>query len=168
MQAVGGRRTNRIVILLVAFACLVAAASPALGQPRPHRVGTSITLRSADEYLRIRLLGVQDPAYVVGTFGAAGPGNKLVAVELELTNLGHTFYRDSPGNGTKLISASGHVYPAVLPGLDPNLDGLAGMTRGQSQIGRLTFEVPVHMRPWELRYTLDSGFSNQTGTWLIH
>jgi hypothetical protein len=151
----------------VSVATLVTVATAAHGQPRAQGFGTSITLRSDDEFLRIQLLEVRDPAHLVGSFGAPRPGNKLVAVELKLTNLGPVFYVDSPGNGTKLISASGRAYPAVLPGLEPNLDGLAGMTQGRSQTGRLTFEVPIHMRPWKLRYTLDSGYSDQTGFFFI-
>lgn len=167
MQVIPSRWAGAAATALVSFVFLLLLASAALGQPRTHGVGTSITLRSDDEFLRIRLLEVRDPAHLAGTFGAPGPGDKLVAVELKLTNLGRIFYVDSPGNGTKLISASGRAYSPVLPGLDPNLDGLAGMTQGQSQIGLLTFEVPIHMRPWKLRYTLDSGFSDEAGFWLL-
>jgi hypothetical protein len=159
--------TTRVGTLLVLTAALVVVANAADAHPRPHGLGTSITLQSDDEYLQIQLLEVRDPAHVIGTFGAAGPGHKLIAVKLKLTNLSHIFYRDSPGNGTKLISTTGHAYPTVLPGLDPNLDGLAGMSQGQSQIGRLTFDVPIQTRPWRLRYTLDSGYSDQTGSWLL-
>jgi hypothetical protein len=147
---------------------LVGVSAPAgqTGLRRPG-VGRSITLRGDDEVLRITLLKVYDPAHVQGSFGAARPGNKLVAALLKLTNLDRAFYRDSPGNGAKLISTHGRIYPAVLPGVAPNLDGLAGMASDKSQVGWLTFEVPIHMRPWKLRFVLDSGFAEQTGEWLL-
>jgi hypothetical protein len=77
------------------------------------------------------------------------------------------FYRDSPGNGTRLVGSSGDVDLTMLPGVDPNLDGLAGMRQGESQAGWLTFEVPIRMRTWKLRFVLDSGFAEQIGEWLL-
>jgi hypothetical protein len=134
---------------------------------RGDHVGSSIRLRSDDEDLRITLLKVRNPARVAGEFGAPRPGHKLVAVLLKLTNLGRVFYRDSPGNGARLIGSFRDVYLTMLPGLDPNLDGYGGMRQGESQVGWLTFEVPITMRPWKLRFVLDSGFADQTGEWLL-
>jgi hypothetical protein len=167
------RQTGRQVRIVVLLALLLggtavgARAAPGSKAARTPRVGSSITLRSDDEFLRVTLLAVRDPAYVLGAFGSPAPRNKLVSVLLKVANLGRDFYHDSPGNGTKLISASTRVYSTVLPGIDPNLDGLAGLSRGASEVGWLTFEVPAGMRPWKLRYVLDSGFADQRGEWLL-
>jgi hypothetical protein len=91
----------------------------------------------------------------------------LVAVLLKLTNLSRVFYRDSPGNGTRLVSTSRTVYRTVLPGISPNLDGLQGMYQAESQIGWLTFEVPINVRLRKLRFVLDSGFAHQRGEWVL-
>jgi len=165
-----GTRQARIVVLLaVLFGVAVVdvrnASGPKAAQT-PH-VGNSITLRSDDEFLRITLLAVRDPAHLPGRFGSPAPRNKLVSVLLKVANLGRDFYHDSPGNGAKLISGSARVYSTVLPGIDPNLDGLAGLSRGASQVGWLTFEVPAGMHPSKLRYVLDSGFADQRGEWLL-
>jgi hypothetical protein len=155
------------VVLGTGFHAGSAAASMSASGHRGDHVGSSITLRSYDEDLRITLLKVRNPARVAGEFGAPRPGHKLVAVLLKLTNLGRVFYRDSPGNGARLIGASRDVYLTMLPGIDPNLDGYGGMRQGDSQVGWLTFEVPIRMRPWKLRFVLDSGFADQTGEWLL-
>jgi hypothetical protein len=169
MQALRGWCSRGAPLVALSLGTLIVSASAASGQPAARRpdLGRSITLRSDDELLRITLLKVQDPAHVIGQFGAPAAGNKLVAVQLKLTNLSHAFYHDSPGNGTKLISTSGRMYSTVLPGVDPNLDGLGGMDWGESQVGRLTFEVPIKMRPWKLRFVLDSGFADHVGQWLL-
>jgi hypothetical protein len=169
MRTLRGGGVKGVALAALSLGILIVSASAASGQLRALRpdAGRSITLRSDDEFLRVTLLDVQDPAHVIGEFGAPGAGNKLVAVQLKLANLGRAFYHDSPGNGTKLISASGRMYSPVLPSVDPNLDGLAGMYSGESQVGRLTFEVPIKMRPWKLRFVLDSGFAAHAGEWLL-
>jgi hypothetical protein len=165
----GTRQALIVVLVALLFCGAVVGVSAASGgkAARTPRVGGSVTLRSDDEFLRVTLLAVRDPAYAVGRFGSPALRNKLVSVLLKVTNLGRGFYHDSPGNGTKLISRSTRVYSTVLPGVDPNLDGLAGLSPGASEIGWLTFEVPVGMRPWKLRYVLDSGFAQQGGEWLL-
>ena len=169
MGALPGRFGTAAALAAVLSAVAIVGVSAPAGQTgvAGSGVGKSFTLRSEDEVVRITLLRVYDPAHVRGSFGAARPGNKLVAVLLRLTNLDRVFYHDSPGNGTKLISMYERTYPAVLPGLEPNLDGLAGMAPGRSQVGWLTFEVPIKTRPWKLRFVLDSGFADQAGEWLL-
>lgn len=46
-------------------------------------------------------------------------------------------------------------------------DGLQGMYRAESQIGWLTFEVPINVRLRKLRFVLDSGFAHQRGEWVL-
>ena len=114
----GGRQARTVVLLALLFGVAVVGARAASGSKavRTPRVGSSITLRSDDEFLRVTLLAMRDPAYVLGRFGLPAPRNKLISVLLKVANLGRDFYHDSPGNGTKLISASARSTPRCCPG----------------------------------------------------
>ena len=80
--------------------------------------------------------------------GRPPPGNRLVAVALQLANVGSGTVDGSFGDGVTL-TADGTAYSPVGGGPDPDLRNVS-LEPGASTGGYLTFEVPesASCRPW--------------------
>ena len=168
MKTPPGTRLVLAALASMLFAVGVATAAPGQGLARakPH-IGSSITLKSYDEYVRITLLAVQSPPesnYRVATQKA---GDKYVAVLLRIVNLRRDRYNDSPSNGARLMTATRAAYRITLPGKEPNLDEMAAISPGGSHTGWLTFEVPMRAHLSKFVFVLDSGFAPGHGEWLL-
>jgi hypothetical protein len=131
----------------------------------PH-IGSSITIKSYDEHLRVSLLAVEDPAEIGYSFDSPS-GYRYVAVSLRIVNLSRDRYNDSPSNGSRLITTNRTAVRITLPGKEPNLDEMAAIPPGGSHTGWLTFNVPRRARLSKFRFVLDSGFVPQHGEWLL-
>jgi hypothetical protein len=131
-------------------------ASPGDG---PAAVGGSLLIHGqGDEALNTTLVVVVDPAS-----GQATTGNRLVAVALQLTNVGSGTVDGSFGDGVTL-NADGTAYSPVGGGPDPDLRNVS-LEPGASTGGYLTFEVPESAGLQTLEITLDGGSGPETGTW---
>ena len=131
-------------------------ASPGDG---PASVGGTLLIHGqGDEALNTTLVVVVDPAS-----GQATPGNRLVAVALQLANVGSGTVDGSFGDGVTL-TADGTAYSPVGGGPDPDLRNVS-LEPGASTGGYLTFEVPESAGLQTLEIALDGGSGPETGTW---
>jgi hypothetical protein len=153
--------------LLVGVGVAGAAAGKAHVRAEPH-IGSSITIESYDEHVRITLLAVETPAKVDNRVATPNVGNRYVGVLLRIVNMSRHRYNDSPSNGARLITATRAAYPITLPGREPNLDEMAAIPPGGRHTGWLTFELPIQARLAKFLFVLDSGFVPQYGVWLLH
>jgi hypothetical protein len=139
-----------------------AAASPAQFRQRGATnsdIGRSRVLKSYDQYVRVTLLSLRNPASSGDSYVQPDRGKKFVAVKLRITNLARRVYRDAPSNGATIVTTA-HVgydadlFEAVKPGL-----GTPRVAPRDSRVGWLTFEIPRRAAPWKFQFALDSGFS---------
>lgn len=131
------------------------------------RVGSTVSLDGQEEGVKVdaTVVKVVDPA-PPGQFGA--PKGRLVAIQIKLTNTGTQPYTDSPSNGAKLVDKEGQSFTTTFG------DSTAGppigsvtIAPGDSRLGFLTFDVPKGAALAKFQLTLDSGFADETGEWLL-
>jgi len=151
---------------------LVEAYSPQppRPEPTPAGVGSSIALRGNDgEAVRVTVVELVDPAPPRDRFSQPDTGFRLVAVQLQLENIGQTPYQDAPSNGANLIDAKGqqysHTFRQVSPG--QTLGGTHTISPGDSRLGYVVFDLPESAEAAKLQYALNSGYARHVGEWKL-
>jgi hypothetical protein len=144
-----------------------SASPPGAGAAK---LGTTLSLTGmeAGSKAAVTATAVVDPA--TSTDDQPNPGDRFVAVQLRIRNTGSAAHEDSPDNCTKLVDASGREYEAttvlsVTAG--PVFDATVTLKPGETASGFSVFEVPTSVKIREVRYTMDSGYADQTGRWSV-
>jgi hypothetical protein len=137
----------------------------------PAAIGGSITLlgNSDGEQARVTAVKIVDPAPPKDEYSRPEQGNRFVAVQFRIENIGSLAYDDSPSNGAQLIDGQGQQFQATFLGTaaGPEFAGGVKIAPGASALGFVTFEVPKTSKAAKVQFTLDSGFADQTGEWTI-
>lgn len=145
------------------------APEAATAPEKSAQVGDSITLRGSDENLQVSvtLAKVVDPAQPKDEFFTPEEGNRFVAIQVRLENVGSAVYDDSPGNGASLIGTEGQQFNEALAETNagPGFGGGVTIRRGDQRTGFIVFELPRGSHPRTFQMTLDSGFGPETGEW---
>ncbi|HZD64599.1 MAG TPA: hypothetical protein VE152_00715 [Acidimicrobiales bacterium] len=163
------RRVGRLTVALVGV-CLGAAACGGAGSSTPDKgpVGAALTLGGGGEQVAVTAVRVVDPARPADRSDLPHAGNRLVGVELRVTDTGTTPVDQNLDSQTHLQDASGETFHTAgfhisagpeFPG------GHARLAPGQTQVGYATFVVPRSARLTAARVTLAAGFDSSTGTW---
>jgi hypothetical protein len=143
-----------------------SAAAPATAA----RIGDTIRLRGNEEgsVMDVTLVKVVDPAQPGEFDSPPSEGNRYVAVQLRLTNVGTAIYSDSPTNGTELVDGQGQGFTegAAETNAGPGI-GSPKISPGDSRLGFIAFELPKTSTLAKLQFTLDSGFGPETGEWTL-
>jgi hypothetical protein len=133
-------------------------------------IGDTITLHGYEEgeELQVTVKGLIDPAKSEQYFGPRR-GHKFVAVNLVLNNTGSKAYNDSPGNGAQLIDTRDEGYDEA-GSETPSCHYLGYSVKiasGSKRAGCLVFEVKKTAEPAVFQFTMDSGFADETGEWVL-
>lgn len=159
----------RIRPILLAGAALALAGTttqPASAKTKP---GGALVLHGASgELIRVRMLSIANVSG--GDLDEPEPGKRFVGVRIKMTNVGKVNYSDSPSNGTELVLANNQqVDSTLLTDGSCSADFGSGLklSRGDSRVGCIPFEIPKHAKPRLFQMTLSSGFANQTGEWKL-
>lgn len=147
----------------------------AAGQPKSNaaaaKVGDTISLKSNQSGLKIAVTVVKISSSARGKdeFNQPQPGQRFVAVQIALKNIGSVAYDDSPSNGAKLIDAEDQQYDAGLEevALGQSIGSSVKLAPGSTRKGYLVFSVPKKAKIAKFQFTLDSGFGPQSGEWLL-
>jgi len=146
-----------------------AGGAKASTAPVAH-VGDTISLAGNDdgEKVAVKLVKIVDPAKG-REFSTPDKGNRFVAVQFKLTNVGKTAYDDSPSNGAAVVDTDGQRFDATIDDVTagPSMSSDVKMAAGDSALGYLVFEVPKASKLRSVQFTLDSGFADQTGEWRL-
>jgi archaellum component FlaG (FlaF/FlaG flagellin family) len=157
----------------------VSSAPPAetnAPEPEPEQastatVGGAITLQGRDPGLKVKVTvtKVVDPGTPAQDFMKPKTGNKFVALEITMENVGQTVYSDSPTNGAMLIDGEGQQYRTTLFDVreGQSLNGSATINAGDTRKGMIVFEVPESTKPAKFQMALNSGFADQKGEWTL-
>jgi hypothetical protein len=132
-------------------------------------LGDSIDLRgqSEGERMRVTVIELVDPAPSKDDIFTPEAGNKFVAVQIRLENIGSEVYSDSPTNGAVIIDTEDQQFRATFEDTSagPGFGGSATITVGDKRVGYITFEMPASAKPRIFQFTLSSGFAPETGEW---
>lgn len=161
----------RLVSLAAAalMAGLLATPAPALGSD--HSVGDTVQLSGNDvgELLAVTLTKVVNPAPGSDEFDKPGSGNRLVATQFRIADIGTTTFVDSPDNDVQLIDSAGQSYYPSLTTVasGPSFPGEVRIPPGDSRLGYVVFDVPAKATVAQVQFVPDSGFAAATGTWTV-
>ena len=159
-----GRLMAGIAVLVVGVGLVAPAADAKVKKGRSFK-STVILRGQTGERISVKPLRVLDPVEV-GEFNEPAEGMRYVGVEVRLRNLRRRAYQDSPGNGSKLVTAARRsIRSEILVDSNCNTDGSLTVPRGQSRITCVAFEVPIGTTPRFFEFTLNSGFGPDTGQW---
>ncbi|MEU8118114.1 DUF4352 domain-containing protein [Spirillospora sp. NPDC049024] len=122
----------------------------------------SIADDSAGVSLAVTLRKVVDPAKP-GEFEPVPNGKRLVAAQFKVKNNSDNEYQDSPSNGARAIDTTGQAYEGSLLTASDCQDfpeGEVRLTKGESQIGCVTFEVNKDATVERIRFGASSGLGS--------
>ena len=134
-------------------------------------MGSAITLKgNAGGKVTVTLVKVVDPVKSTDGFSAPTAGNRYVAAQFIVQNVGTTAYDDSPANGAKAIDAAGQQFSADIT-LDkstagPGLPAQTKLPPGGKALGFLVFQVPTASKVAKVQFSQNSGFG-ETGEWTV-
>jgi hypothetical protein len=181
---------KRIGLLLLAAVPLVAACkvtsdgvvtNPAgNGSSKTHgtaptptiaHLGQTLNLKGEDngESVAVKFTKWLDPAYSTDQFDSPDKGMRYVAAQFRITVTGTEGYSDSPTNGSEAIDSRGQQYDS---GFADSIKGGAlfggsvKIAPGESALGFIVYEVPLHAKIVKVQFSEDSGFG-QTGEWTV-
>src|ERR1051326_5912479 len=159
-----------IMIMFVVAAVLAGAPSTAVaGLPGGKGVGDTIRLNglTAGEAMAVTLTRVVDPARGSDDANQPSPGDRLVATQFRVTNVGSVAIDDAPLADVTLIDRAGQAYDPSFNTVSagPTLPSDMRIVPGASRLGYVTFEVPSSTRVAQVQYVPDAGFAADTGVW---
>ncbi|MFD3330541.1 DUF4352 domain-containing protein [Streptomyces sp. NPDC058701] len=94
--------------------------------------------------MAVTLVKVVDPAGAKNEFATPVAGTRFVAVQFRLKNTGTAVYKDSPGNGARVVDAQGQQFDTAFypSNAGASFPGSITVAPGDTGLGFLTFEVP--------------------------
>lgn len=116
----------------------------------------------------VTLVKIVDPAQPENEYFKSQKG-RFVAVQIKITNTGTVAYEDSPSNGAELVDDQSQRFDsAVYRVADCQYIGSSvKIAPGDSVLGCMTFDLPTGSKLARFQFTLDSGFADTTGKWLL-
>lgn len=141
--------------------------------PRPSPsaagIGDGVTISGANG-LKVRVTPTQIiDSMAPGEFDTVSTKNRLVGVVFRFTNTSHVSYDDSPTNGMTVIY--GPDLQADASDASPNECSSPSdvkISPGDSRKFCVPFEIGKSNKLKKIQVGLDSGFSNQTGEWVVN
>lgn len=145
--------------------------SAAKQQPSSAKIGEAITLQGFDPGLKISVTvnQVVSPATPAQDFIKPKSGNRFVAVQVTLTNVGQAVYTDSPTNGAFLIDGDQQQHRSTFGDVreGQSFGGTATINTGDARKGMIVYEVPEGAKLVKFQFALNSGMADQKGEWVI-
>jgi hypothetical protein len=134
------------------------------------RVGDTLELTgtSDGEKMAVTVVRFVDPARG-GQFDEPSQGQRFVAVQFRLRNIGTAAYDDSPSNSAVVVDSVGQRFNSSIADTSAgaSFPGSITIAPQDTGLGFITFEVPKSSRIAKVQFALNSGFADQTGQWLI-
>jgi len=147
------------------------SASPSRSGPAQAAVGDTIELagQKDGDRMAVTVTRVIDPAYGSNQYETASAGNRLVAVQFRLQNVGTNDYSDSPTNSAVVVDSQGQQFNATYTrtSAGPAFASPLVIPRGDSALGFITYQLPAGSQVAKVQFTLASGFADQTGQWRV-
>ncbi|MCU7825221.1 DUF4352 domain-containing protein [Kitasatospora sp. DSM 101779] len=149
-----------------------AGSGGSAGSPKSAQVGDTLELAGNEQGARmaVTVTAVADPATAANSISTPGTGERLVAVQFRLQNIGSAVYSDAPANSATVIDEQGQGFNTAVGAevtAGPGFPAGVHIAPGDSALGYLAFDVPADSRLARAQFTLNSGFAAQTGQWVL-
>ena len=145
------------------------AKPAAASQPTAAKVGGTlvITGMNSGEKMAVKLVRVINEANGSDSFNTPDKGNRLVAVQFQLTDSGSSAYSDAPDNSAEVIDSKGQTYESDISTVAgcQSFPGSLNIPVGGTRLGCVVFQVPKTAKITGVQFTLDSGMGPDTGQW---
>ena len=132
----------------------------------PVALGETVAFAGPGVALEATAADVVDPARGTEDF-TPQRDHRLVAIHVELRNVGDAAYADTPSSGAAVVTSGGDEHGAAIVPAALQPLGRVELAPGESAGGFLTFEVPREAELVELRLTPLSGFGPETAVWSL-
>jgi uncharacterized protein DUF4352 len=146
-------------------------SGPAKSTATSAKIGDTISLKGNERGLKVAVTVVRFSPSARGKdeFNQPEKGQRFVAVQITMKNVGSIAYDDSPGNGAKLIDADDQQYDETMQDVaaGPSIGSAVKLGPGSTRKGYLVFSVPKKTKLAKFQFTLDSGMAPQAGEWLL-
>ncbi|MGW6984077.1 DUF4352 domain-containing protein [Streptomyces sp. NPDC054932] len=146
-------------------------SAPAPFRPASAAVGATLDLTGLEdgEKLAVTLVKIVDPARAKNPHSTPEAGARYVAVQFRLKNTGAAVYQDSPGNGVKVVDTQGQQFGAAYTetSAGPEFPGSITVAPADTALGFIAFEVPGTSEISKVQFSMNSGFSPNTGQWNV-
>lgn len=175
-------KTIKTVALAVAALLTLAAcgtARPAIHQTVPAtpgapasahvaQIGDTLSVSTPDQRLSVTLVAVRDRAGPRGEFDAPEAGNRLVAVQVRVTNDGPAAYEEAITNCMRLIDGQDQQYDVGLRTSNAGvaMPSVVRLPPGGAALGWVTFEVPLTAVPARVQFAPLSGTGVDAAQWV--
>ncbi|MFJ9759909.1 DUF4352 domain-containing protein [Streptomyces sp. NPDC101149] len=147
------------------------AAAKEEKKPDVAKVGDTIGVTGMDGgKLDVTVVKVVDNAKPGDEFTEPSAGKRFYGVQFQLVNAGKKAYSDSPSNGAQISDAQGQQFQATIADITagPSMSSDVRLKPGAKALGWIVFEVPKGVKPSAVQFTMDSGFSDDTGEWKLN
>ncbi len=148
-----------------------AASKPKASPRAAATVGDTITLKGqTGETIAVTLTKWTDPVKSGNEYIGPDTGKRWAAAQFSLKNVGDVTYSDSPSNGVQAVDPSGERFDATIADsitAGPLMSDELKLAAGDKALGWIVVEVPKQAKVSKIQFTLDSGFGDQTGEWLV-
>ncbi|NNN12592.1 MAG: DUF4352 domain-containing protein [Acidimicrobiaceae bacterium] len=137
---------------------------------KPHLGATEIVKDQNGHAYTVQAISVTDPATASDQFNAANAGDRLVAVNLVLTNKSSAVIQDDADVTTTVVGSDNQTYQAsfdTVNGCTNFNSGQFTLTAGASSSGCVVFDIPTAVKVTSVVFQPTTFGSNVVATWLV-
>ena len=136
---------------------------------RPATVGSTLTGSEPGVTFKVKLMKVEDPAPPQNSTEAAPSGQRLIGVEFAITGVKGT-YSDDANGAAVVIGTNSQTYQFSFSTIAACTNFNAGdftVTRGQTAIGCVVFQLPDSVKVRQVQYQAGDGLGNSVLQWSV-
>lgn len=135
-------------------------------------VGTTQVVENQDkQYEAVKLVAVIDPAQGADSFTTPDTGKRFVAVEIQVTNRSNGTDSSDANNNLTVVGSNKQDYDADFDAVSECTDfnnGAYNVSKGESQVGCVTYQIPTGVGVAKVQYNPNSGFSTNNAEWTLN
>lgn len=132
-------------------------------------IGATVNV-GGDKGLAVTAQQVIDPATSDSQYISADAGKRFVAVKLQIVNNGSSAYKDDANSNVTVIGSDNQSYtfdPYSVTECTNFSNGTYTLAAGESATGCVVFQIPDKVTVTKIQFQSLSGFSGDTGEWLV-
>jgi hypothetical protein len=142
-------------------------------KPKPaNGIGvTQVVENEEKQYEAVKLVGVIDPAQGADEFTTPDDGKRFVAVQVQITGQSTGNDTNDANNNLSIVGSDKQVYSPdfdQVSGCTDFNDGQYTVTKGESEVGCVTYQVPIGVTVTTVKYNPNSGFSTNEASWSLN
>lgn len=151
----------------------IAATHPKKKPPKKAAPGIGASFRVLNQdkqYESVKLVAVMDPAQGADQFTTPDPGKRFVAVELSITNQSSGTDSNDANDNTSVVGSNKQVYSSDVSSVAECTnfdDGLYTLSKGENEVGCVTFQLPTGVSVAKIQYNPNAGFSTNNAQWTL-